>query len=72
MVKSTKRHFRLEDGEYIITGAHPHASKYKVYYNNVDVTHTVTAIVRLDPDIVKKLMIGINHLRKRKSSYSKT
>ncbi len=47
MVKSTQRHFRLEPGEYIITGDHPDARNYKVFFKGKDVTNTVTAVVRV-------------------------
>jgi len=48
MVESTKRHFRLKDGEYIITPNHPDAINYKVLLRGKDITDTVTAIVRVN------------------------
>jgi len=46
MVVSTKRHFRLESNEYIVT-AERDAGDYRVYYKGKDVTNTVTALIRI-------------------------
>ena len=48
MVKTTKRHFRLEPGEYIITPDHPDAIKYRILYEQEDITDEITAIVRIN------------------------
>ena len=47
-MKSTKRHFRLETGEYIITSGHPDAWDYKIFLKGKDVTNSVMALVMTD------------------------
>jgi len=44
MVKTLKRHFRLETGEYIITPGHPMAIDIKVTHKGKELKN-VTAIV---------------------------
>ena len=46
MVVSTKRHFRLEPNEYIVTVESADATDYRIYYKGKDVTNTVTAVIR--------------------------
>jgi len=52
MVKTTKRHFRLEAGEYIITPNHPDAPEYEVYLRGKRL-NDVTTIVRINLKIYK-------------------
>ena len=44
-MKSTKRHFTLENGEYLITVDHPDAHDYKIFLDGKEVTN-VLALIR--------------------------
>lgn len=46
-MKSTKRHFKLETGEYLITPDHPDAPKYKVYLGGKEL-NDVMGLVRIN------------------------
>jgi len=38
--------FELKDGDYILSGNHPDALKYKILFNGKDVTHTIRALIK--------------------------
>ena len=45
-MKSTKRHFTLGVGEYLITGQHPTGRDYEVYYKGKKI-HDVMGVIRM-------------------------
>jgi len=52
-MKSTKRHFTLEDGEYLITGNHPDAPKYKVFLEGRELKDIV-GLIRINIEELKE------------------
>jgi len=45
-MKSTKRHFTLENGEYLLTPRHPDARYYKVFFKGKELKD-VMGIIRI-------------------------
>jgi len=45
-MKSTKKHFALESGEYLIDIDHPDAENIKVFLNGKNITDTVVGVIR--------------------------
>ena len=45
-MKSGEKHFTLEDGEFVVTGENPEATKYRVFYDGQDITASCLAVVR--------------------------
>ena len=44
-MKSTKRHFTLETGEYFITPEHPDAKHCEVYLHGENITESVVGVI---------------------------
>ena len=49
-MKSTKWHFKLESGEYIVDADNKSAINYKILYKGKDITNSVIAIIRYKND----------------------
>lgn len=56
-MKSTKKHFRLEDGEYLITPKHHSSMKYKILFDGKEI-HDVVGIVRTVRPKIKDFLHG--------------
>ncbi len=66
-MKSTKKHFKLESGEYIIDVDHPDALDYRIYLKGKECEDVVGLIRRALPKDVKiKMKMDKRQIQKKK------